>query len=63
MYMSDLEELPYQMYETKINKLQSKTTGALIIKEYPTATAHNRYFKNLMSELALKKSFKPDICL
>ena len=59
--MSDLEELPYQMYETKINKLQSKTTGTLIIKEYPTASAHTGHFKNLISELALKKSFKPDI--
>ena len=59
--MSDLEELPYQMYETKINKLQSKTTGTLIIKEYPTASAHTGHFKTLMSELALKKSFKPDI--
>ena len=59
--MSDLEELPYSMYETKINKLQSKTTGQLIIKEYPTATAHTGHFKNLISELALKKSFKPDI--
>ena len=59
--MSDLEELPYKMYETKINELQSKTTGTLIIKEYPTATAHTGHFKNLLSELALKKSFKPDI--
>ena len=59
--MSDLEELPYQMYETKINKLQSKTTGQLIVKEYPTASAHVGHFKNLLSELALKKSFKPDI--
>ena len=59
--MSDLEELPYKMYETKINKLQSKTSGQLIVKEYPTATAHVGHFKNLLSELALKKSFKPDI--
>ena len=59
--MSDLEELPYQMYETKINKLQSKTAGKLIIKEYPTASAHTGHFKTLLSELALKKSFKPDI--
>ncbi len=59
--MSDLEELPYQMYETKINKLQNKTTGTLIIKEYPTASASVAHFKNLISELALKKSFKPDI--
>ena len=60
-FMSDLEELPYQMYETKINKLQSKTTGKLIIKEYPTASAHTGHFKSLINELALKKSFKPDI--
>ena len=59
--MSDLEELPYAMYETKINKLQSKTTGQLIIKEYPTASAHTGHFKALIKELALKKSFKPDI--
>ena len=59
--MSDLEELPYSMYETKINKLQSKTTGQLIIKEYPTASAHTGHFKSLLKELALKKSFKPDI--
>ena len=59
--MSDLEELPYTMYETKINKLQSKTTGKLIIKEYPTASAHTGHFKNLLSELSMKKSFKPDI--
>ena len=59
--MSDLEELPYAMYETTINKLQSKTSGKLIIKEYPTASAHTGHFKNLLSELSMKKSFKPDI--
>jgi len=59
--MSDLEELPYSMYETKINKLQSKTSGKLIIKEYPTASAHTGHFRSLLKELALKKSFKPDI--
>ena len=59
--MSDLEELPYAMYETKINKLQGKTSGKLIIKEYPTASAHTGHFRSLLKELALKKSFKPDI--
>ena len=59
--MSDLEELQYSMYETKVNKLQSKTSGKLIIKEYPTASAHTGHFKNLLSELSMKKSFKPDI--
>ena len=56
--MSDLEELPYKMYETKINK---KTNGKLIIKEYPTASAHSGHFRSLIKELALKKSFKPDV--
>ena len=59
--MSDLEELPYAMYETKINKLQGKTSGKLIIKEYPTASAHTGHFRSLLKELALKKSLKPDI--
>ena len=59
--MSDLEELPYAMYETKINKLQGKTSGKLIIKEYPTASAHTGHFRSLLKELALKKLFKPDI--
>ena len=59
--IDDLHALPKDLYESKILKLKSKTTGQLIIKEYPTATAHTGHFKNLMSELALKKSFKPDI--
>ena len=41
--------------------MQSKVNGQLIIKEYPTASAHTGHFKNLIDELALKKSFKPDI--
>ena len=59
--MSDLEELPYQMYETKINKLQSKTTGAFNYQRISYCFCSVSHFKNLMSELALKKSFKPDI--
>ena len=38
-----------------------KTQGQLIIKEYPTASAHSGHFKALLNELALKKSFRPDI--
>jgi hypothetical protein len=38
-----------------------KTKGTLIIKEYPTASAHSGHFKALLNELALKKSFKPDV--
>ena len=61
--IQDLHDMPKQLYETKINKLQSKTTGTLIIKEYPTASAHVGHFKALINELALKKSFKPQMYL
>ena len=56
-----LAELPHVMYENKINKLIRKTKGKLIIKEYPTASAHVGHFKSLLQELSLKRSIKPDI--
>jgi len=59
--MEDLHDLPKQMFDTKIKNIQDKTTGKLIIKEYPTASAHSAHFRGLMKELAIKKSFKPDI--
>jgi hypothetical protein len=49
------------MFDTKVNNLAKKTQGTLIIKEYPTASAHSGHFKSLLNELALKKSFRPDI--
>ena len=59
--IQQLNELPKQMFETKVNSLAKKTQGTFIIKEYPTASAHSGHFKALLNELALKKSFKPDI--
>ena len=59
--MEDLHDMPQQLYEGKITKLREKTQGQLIIKEYPTAAAHSGHFKALMNELALKKSFRPDV--
>src|SRR5210317_1228652 len=59
--MADLHDMPQQLYESKIQKVQKKTTGQLIIKEYPTASAHAGHFKSLINELALKKSFKPEV--
>ena len=49
------------MFENKVTNLAKKTQGTLIIKEYPTASAHSGHFKSLLNELALKKSFRPDI--
>ena len=59
--IQQLADLPRQMFENKVNGIAKKTQGTFIIKEYPTASAHSGHFKALLNELALKKSFKPDI--
>jgi len=59
--IDDLHELPKQMYDDKMKAITQKTTGHLIIKEYPTASAHSNHFRGLIKELAIKRSFKPDI--
>ena len=57
----DIQELPEKIFNKKINSLCKKTKGKLIVKEYPTASAHCGHFKSLLQELKLKKSFSPDI--
>ena len=59
--MDDLHDLPKKMYEDKMERVYNKTQGKLIIKEYPTASAHTNHFRALIQELAIKKSFKPEI--
>ena len=59
--IQNITELPKPMFENKVTSLTKKTQGSLIIKEYPTASAHSGHFKSLLQELALKKSFRPDI--
>ena len=59
--IKDIPELPRMIFESKVADLSRKTQGKLIIKEYPTASAHSGHFRALMNELALKKSFVPDI--
>ena len=59
--MDDLHTMPKDLYDNKIEKIRQKTGGKLIIKEYPTASAHRGHFRALFNELALKKSFKPDV--
>ena len=59
--MEDLHDLPKKMFDDKIAKIIKKTSGKLIVKEYPTASAHSSHFRGLIKELAIKKSFKPDI--
>ena len=59
--IDDLHTLPKKMFENYLTKIQKKTNGKLIIKEYPTASAHVGNFRSLIKELALKRSFRPDI--
>ena len=59
--MDDLHTMPKDLYDNKIDKIRQKTGGKLIVKEYPTASAHAGHFRALFNELALKKSFKPDV--
>ena len=59
--IQEITDLPKPIFESKVTNLAKKTQGSLIIKEYPTASAHSGHFKALLNELALKKSFRPDI--
>ena len=59
--MDDLKNLPKQMFDDRISRIKNKTEGKLIIKEYPTASAHSGHFRALLNELDLKKEFRPDI--
>ena len=59
--IKDIAVLPEKIFNKKITNLSKKTEGKLIVKEYPTASAHCGHFKSLLQELKLKKSFSPDI--
>jgi len=59
--LDDMKTLTKSMYGKKLYNATKGVTGQLIIKEYPTATAHVNHFRHLLDELLLKKKFKPDI--
>ena len=59
--VKDIVELPEVLFSSKVNEISKKTRGKLIIKEYPTASAHAGHFRALLSDLRLKKDFKPDL--
>ena len=59
--IDQLENLSKDMFSTKVADLQRKTNGKLIVKEYPTGSAHSGHFRGLLNELKLKKQFVPDI--
>jgi archaellum biogenesis ATPase FlaH len=59
--IDQLENLSKDIFTTKVNNLAKKTNGKLIIKEYPTGSAHSGHFRALLNELKLKKQFEPDV--
>ena len=59
--IKDIGAIPEQLFTSRVGEIGRKTQGKLIIKEYPTASAHVGHFKGLLSDLNLKKDFKPDI--
>ena len=59
--IDQLEHLSKDMFSNRVKKIADKTTGKLIIKEYPTGSAHANHFRALLNELKLKKKFLPDI--
>ena len=59
--IQDLKDLPKKMFDDRVEKIKNKIDGKLIIKEYPTASAHAGHFKSLLQELKLKRAFVPDI--
>lgn len=59
--LNELEQLPKDSYETKLKRIRDKTSGKLVIKEYPTASVGAGHFRHLLNELKSKKKFTPDI--
>ena len=59
--LDEVQDIPRDVYEKRMNRYKSKTTGKLIVKEYPTGSAHANHFRALLNELKLKKNFRPDM--
>jgi replicative DNA helicase len=59
--IDQLDKMPKAMFTEKVNNLAKKTVGKLIVKEYPTGSAHVGHFRALLKELKLKRSFIPNI--
>ena len=61
--MDELKVVDRDIYETRLGKIATKTKGKLIVKEYPTASAHAGHFRALLEELKMKREFAPDIIM
>jgi len=59
--LDQLQNITKDMLTSKVDEIASRTNGKLIIKEYPTGSAHTGHFRALLNELKLKKNFVPDM--
>ena len=59
--IDQLDKMSKDMFSQKVSQLAKQTNGRLIVKEYPTGSAHSGHFRALLNELKLKKKFEPDI--
>ena len=59
--LDEVKELPLKTFKTRMDRYKTKTTGKLVIKEYPTGSAHVGNFRHLLNELRMKKNFVPDV--
>ena len=59
--LDEVKELSLKTFQTRMSRYKSKTTGKLVIKEYPTGSAHAGHFRHLINELRMKKNFVPDV--
>ena len=59
--LDEVKELPLKTFKTRMDRYKTKTTGKLVIKEYPTGSAHVGHFRHLLNELRMKKNFVPDV--
>jgi replicative DNA helicase len=61
--MDELKVVDKDIFDSRLAKIANKTKGTLIVKEYPTASAHAGHFRGLLEELKLKREFTPDIIM
>lgn len=59
--LDELSQLPRETFQKRVDRIKDKTPGRLVVKEYPTGTAHAGHFRHLLNELRLKRNFVPDI--
>ncbi len=61
--IDEVSEMPRDVYAKRMERVKGKSTGKLVVKEYPTGSAHVGHFRHLLTELRMKKNFKPDMIM